>query len=274
MHTNWVSLFVTSCCGRPNAVNTCLRVAMVLSAVVEVMSKISGHLEWGYTSNINIFPRRGPASLCGSAVKETQATSMGAMLPMVHSSLPYRKYMPWPEHQCSCSFQATTSHCEQETLSHHSSMVAVQDFQEPLLQLSRNHHPNSPKQTLSLHSQLMALNVLWLQHCGRLSLMCKLYHTTHQGSCHEPSLSFAAVTGRAWTWPRLKQVVSTDHSGPGKELGGLYHVLCGCQGFARSNINDILQQQLGWALWAPSANLHWVGKGWFNCEVDCEEVSL
>ena len=43
--TNSGLLTVTSCSGRPNAENTCLRVAVMLSAIVEVLSKISGHLE-------------------------------------------------------------------------------------------------------------------------------------------------------------------------------------------------------------------------------------
>ena len=106
--------FVThcsSCSGEPNAENTRLRVAMVLTAVVEVISKISGHLEWASTSNINIFHRRDQQSLCGLAAKEIQATATGAMVSgWMHSSLPCRKYMPWQVPLCLHPFQATTSH--------------------------------------------------------------------------------------------------------------------------------------------------------------------
>ena len=43
--TNLGPLSVTSYSGKPYAEKTHLRVAMVLSAVVEVISKICGHLE-------------------------------------------------------------------------------------------------------------------------------------------------------------------------------------------------------------------------------------
>ena len=110
--TNWGPLSVTSSCsGEPNTENTRLRVAMVLTAVVEVISKISG-----------------------LGAKEIQATAMDAMVSgWMHSSLPCRKYMPWQVPQCLRPFQATTSHCEQRLHSHHPSVVVMQVFQESLL---------------------------------------------------------------------------------------------------------------------------------------------
>ena len=150
--TNWGPLSFTTCSGKPNAENTRLRVAMVFCQPLW-KSFLRSLATWNERSS-------------------TIQTSSHGRTSKVHvDSLP-RKFRPPPRVQwwlagCTlhclagstclgkclnvCVYSRPPHHTASKRLhSHHSSMAAMQDFQESLLQLPRNHHPNSPKQTLTL----------------------------------------------------------------------------------------------------------------------------
>ena len=162
--TNWGPFSFTTCSVKPNAEDTRLMIAMVLPAIVEVISKISGHLEWAFINDISIFSRKRPAKFMFTHCQgnfmpppRVQWWLAGYTLHCLAGSTCLGECLN------VCVYSRPLHRTASKRLHpHHSSMAVMKDVQESLLHIPRNHHPNSPKQT-PLES---ALWLLWqTNHC-------------------------------------------------------------------------------------------------------------